>query len=94
VRWDTETLGCSPSLSSIPTKDQRLFSDAVGEIADWLRQPENRDEFLVLFLDDERDLEAWVRGPACCLHMYTDTCAACTCTLTQDLDAACPGPLF
>lgn len=61
MHWDTETLGCNPSLSSIPTKDQRLFSDTVAELAEWLRRPENANEFLVLFLDDEKDLAAWVR---------------------------------
>ena len=29
IRWDTETLGCVPSLSSIPTQEQRLVTDAM-----------------------------------------------------------------
>lgn len=28
IRWDTETLGCVPSLSSIPAMEQRLLTDA------------------------------------------------------------------
>lgn len=28
IRWDTETLGCVPSLSSIPSMEQRLLTDA------------------------------------------------------------------
>jgi hypothetical protein len=29
IRWDTETLGCVPSLSSIPSMEQRLLTDAL-----------------------------------------------------------------
>ena len=29
IKWDTESLGCQPSLSSIPAMDQRLFTDAL-----------------------------------------------------------------
>lgn len=32
IHWDTETLGCSPSLSSIPTSEQRLLEEALQEV--------------------------------------------------------------
>lgn len=59
LTWDAETVGCSPSLSSIATKDQRLFADALEEIAIWMRQPANSQELLVLFFDDQPDLGRW-----------------------------------
>lgn len=63
IHWDTETIGCNPSLSSIAVLDQRTFKDALQEIAVWLARPENADEFLVLYLDDQPDLLEWV-GPS------------------------------
>jgi hypothetical protein len=62
VRWDTETLGCSPSLSSIPAGQQRLVASALAEVGAWLQAPENADEFLVVYFDDEHDLREWVRA--------------------------------
>lgn len=59
VKWDTETLGCSPSLSSIAVDDQRLFSDALLEIRAWMDAEENEEEVLVLYFDDQPDLETW-----------------------------------
>ncbi|KXZ50887.1 hypothetical protein GPECTOR_14g136 [Gonium pectorale] len=66
VEWDAETVGCNPSLSSLPTKDQRSFSSAVSEVAAWLLasqgspSPSPRDdEFLVVYLDDQPDLAQW-----------------------------------
>lgn len=41
--------------------DQRLFKDALAEIRAWLDSPRNVNEFVVLFLDDEKDLSTWVR---------------------------------
>ncbi|GLI64996.1 hypothetical protein VaNZ11_008422, partial [Volvox africanus] len=61
VEWDAETLGCDPSLSSLPVKDQRAFADAMSEVAAWLTSPTNQDEFLVLYLDNQPDLQAWGR---------------------------------
>lgn len=58
--WDTETVGCNPSLSSIPVMEQRTFADALSEIRAWLDQPENAHEFVVLYLDDQIDLSLWV----------------------------------
>ncbi|GAX74849.1 hypothetical protein CEUSTIGMA_g2295.t1 [Chlamydomonas eustigma] len=63
LAWDTETVGCSPSLSSIPVSDQRLFRDSVSEVADWLAMPENSKEVLMIILDNQRDLSAWGKVP-------------------------------
>jgi hypothetical protein len=59
VRWDTETLGCQPSLSSVPALEQRTLGDALREVRTWMDAPANRDEFLVLYLDDQPDLAGW-----------------------------------
>lgn len=59
VRWDTETVGCNPSLSSIPAASQRLLRDALGEIKAWTDEVRNRREFLIVYLDDEPDLLDW-----------------------------------
>ena len=59
VRWDTETVGCNPSLSSIPADYQRLFVDALLEIKSWMDDPRNGREFLIIYLDDEPDLLGW-----------------------------------
>ena len=61
IHWDTETVGCDPSLSSIPVADQRTFADALSEIRAWLDLPQNAHEFVVLYLDDQIDLSLWVR---------------------------------
>ena len=61
IRWDTETVGCNPSLSSIPSNYQRTLLDALKEIRVWMDHMENQDEFLILYLDDEPDLKQWVR---------------------------------
>lgn len=61
IRWDTETLGCDPSLSSIPAVEQRPLIDALQEIKSWLALPENSDEFVIIFLDDQPNLASWVR---------------------------------
>lgn len=59
IQWDSETIGCSPSLSSIPASEQRPLNDALEEIATWLHAPENAHEFLMIFFDDETDLLRW-----------------------------------
>lgn len=64
IRWDTETMGCNPSLSSIPALEQRTLVDALTEIADWMNAEENKDEFLVLYFDDQPDLSTWVSLPS------------------------------
>ncbi len=61
IHWDTETVGCDPSLSSIPVTMQRSFADALAELSAWLSLPANKDEFLVVFLDDQMDILTWVR---------------------------------
>ena len=60
IHWDTETVGCNPSLSSIPVTDQRTFADALAEVKAWLDVPQNQKEFVVLYLDDQIDLSLWV----------------------------------
>lgn len=117
IRWDTETLGCVPSLSSIPSQEQRLLTDAMQvrwggagggggtrwkagsvdpavvvhaglceplpahltnclagwlagpllsigaqEIKGWMDAPQNADEFLILYFDDQPNLKTWVRA--------------------------------
>lgn len=37
VQWDSETIGCKPSLSSIPASEQRRVEDAIQEVAAWLK---------------------------------------------------------
>jgi hypothetical protein len=59
IRWDTETMGCDPSLSSIPSIVQRTFKDALEEIKAWMDAPENADELVVLFFDDQPNLGQW-----------------------------------
>jgi hypothetical protein len=59
LRWDTETLGCAPSLSSIPAAEQRTLVDALSEIKTWLDAPGNEGEFVVLYFDDQPDLGVW-----------------------------------
>ena len=71
IHWDTETIGCNPSLSSIPVLEQRTFASALEEIADWLHQPGNEAEFLVLYLDDQPDLAVWVCSDS---SIMTNTC--------------------
>lgn len=67
IRWDTETLGCDPSLSSIPSLEQRTLVDALEEVAAWMGAPGNEDELVVLFFDDQPNLATWVRASS---HSY------------------------
>lgn len=86
--WDSETIGCSPSLSSIEAVDQRcaiivcatlkpmivnfclhlmsafsprLFKTALEEIYQWQQLDENKNQFVIIYLDTEMDLYYWVR---------------------------------
>ncbi len=52
------------SLSSIPTGEQRALQLAMQEVADWMALPGNEEEFVVLFFDDQMDINDWVRSPA------------------------------
>jgi hypothetical protein len=61
IHWDTETVGCNPSLSSIPVTLQRSFADALAELSSWLFSAEHQEEFLVVFLDEQMDIYTWVR---------------------------------
>ncbi|KAK1947192.1 hypothetical protein P3T76_001202 [Phytophthora citrophthora] len=59
IEWDSSTIGCKPSLSSIPSKEQRPLKEALAELSTWLHAPEHKDEFLMVFFDDEMDLMKW-----------------------------------
>lgn len=59
IQWDSETIGCKPSMSSIPADQQRHLNDALKEVAAWLHNDANKDEFLMLFIDDETNLFRW-----------------------------------
>jgi len=61
--WDMETIGCDPSLSSIPVNEQRSLASAFEEILTWVQQPQNSQEFLVIFFDDQPDLLWWGKVP-------------------------------
>ncbi|TYZ64664.1 hypothetical protein PybrP1_006352 [[Pythium] brassicae (nom. inval.)] len=63
IQWDSETIGCKPSLSSIPASEQRSLDAALAEIAAWLHAPANQDEFLLVFFDDEANLIKWKKIP-------------------------------
>lgn len=63
IRWDSETIGCEPSLSSIPAAEQRTLLTAMQELADWLAMPQNGKEFLIVFFDDQMDLASWDMVP-------------------------------
>ena len=54
-------MGCDPSLSSIPVRDQRSFAGALAEVAAWLAEPQRSREVLLVYLDDQPDLLDWVR---------------------------------
>lgn len=71
IRWDTETMGCSPSLSSIPVLEQRPVKEALQEVHDWLTAPQNADDFVMIYFDDQPDLLTWVSRTAavtCCVQ--------------------------
>lgn len=57
--WDTETVGCDPSLSSIPADKQRSLQSAFAEVSNWLSI--NQNDFLMIFFDDQKDLKWWGR---------------------------------
>ncbi|ETO63129.1 hypothetical protein F444_19096 [Phytophthora nicotianae P1976] len=59
IEWDSETIGCKPSLSSIPSNEQRPLKEALRELSTWLHAPEHKDEFLMVFFDDETNLMRW-----------------------------------
>ena len=82
IHWDSETIGCNPSLSSIPVKEQRTFLSALEEIAAWQAQPGNEQEFLVLYLDDQADLGTWVSFPVVWDSIHTASAP----TLPRKLD--------
>eukprot|EP00742_Colponemidia_sp_Colp-10_P002619 GILJ01002795.1.p1 GENE.GILJ01002795.1~~GILJ01002795.1.p1 ORF type:complete len:499 (-),score=90.26 GILJ01002795.1:174-1670(-) len=52
IEWDTATLGC------FSAKDE-LFTEAMEEIRTFLDAPENKNEVVFLYLDDQQDLADW-----------------------------------
>ena len=69
LRWfhfayDTETIGCLPSFNGIPAEDQLLLASVLDEIAEWLREERNRDEFVILYLDTSENLVRWNQVPS------------------------------
>ena len=76
---DTETLGCDPSLSSIPVRDQRSFADALAEVAAWLAAPGRAREELLIYLDDQPDLLDWVRSSRRRAPQPCTRCGGCWC---------------
>jgi hypothetical protein len=151
IRWDTETAGCDPSLSSIPTMEQRLLTEALQvrrlgappilggslvlsllntdcqrhpgvlvqplasnphqqqtrsnaqdrgsnkslaagtvllpgllqEVRDWMDDPANEEEFLVLYFDDQPDLGTWVSSSRALVQCR----AACLAVCRSSMDA-------
>nr|AIG55694.1 secreted protein [Thraustotheca clavata] len=59
IQWDSETVGCKPSLSSIPAHQQRPVVHALEEVAAWVHAPENQGEFLLIYFDDQSNLLKW-----------------------------------
>ena len=64
IRWDTETVGCVPSLSSIPALEQRTLLDALLEVRAWMEGGEglatpDSPDVVVLFFDDQDDIGKW-----------------------------------
>lgn len=47
-------IGCDPSYSGIPAKDQQSALKFLREIADWLRL--NVNEFVFIYIDGDEDL--------------------------------------
>jgi hypothetical protein len=47
IPWDSVDIGCFPSGSAIPSKDQRSLSAGYEEIATWLDK--NPSEFVMLY---------------------------------------------
>jgi hypothetical protein len=52
IHWDSETLGC------FSTKYPTLI-DALNEINDWMSKPENQNEIIFIYFDNQQDLDEW-----------------------------------
>jgi hypothetical protein len=55
IEWDSSTIGCKPSLSSIPADEQRVLTDALKEIADWLARPGKSSVAAICFVGELMD---------------------------------------
>lgn len=42
---------------------RRLFADALAEVSEWMKQPNNADELVVLLFDDQPNLAEWKKLP-------------------------------
>jgi hypothetical protein len=51
IDWDSEQIGCTPW--------DRPFSSGLAEFTQWLFAAENADEVVVLYLDDDEELNEW-----------------------------------
>jgi len=52
IKWDSETLGCFSQ--GYPT-----LRDALTEIVTWIKNPPRAKEVLILYFDDQLDLQRW-----------------------------------
>jgi len=52
IKWDSETLGCFSQ--GYPT-----LRDALTEIVTWIKNPPRAKEVLILYFDDQLDLQQW-----------------------------------
>jgi hypothetical protein len=52
IDWDSETIGCFSPFD-------RTLNDTFAEIKQFLFTPENKNEFVIFYFDDEEDLETW-----------------------------------
>lgn len=51
IDFDSAQIGCAPF--------DRPFESGIAEIAEWLARPENAGEVVVLYLDDDAELQEW-----------------------------------
>jgi len=53
-------LGCLPSLSDVPARDQRTLDSALNETFSWINK--NKNEFVIIYFDNEADDGNWNSG--------------------------------
>ena len=51
IPWNTQKLGCAGL--------NRNFDDSLKEIKLWYDKPENKDEILIIYLDNDDDFKNW-----------------------------------
>lgn len=52
IHWDPETIGCFRG-------NYATLDDALQEIREWIVLPENNRELLIIYFDEQMDLERW-----------------------------------